>query len=538
MAINPMSEVVQHLRSTALLQDGAGRTDGQLLEDYLSRRDQSAFAALLGRHGPMVWGVCRRLLRNHHDAEDAFQATFLVLVRKAASIVPRHMVANWLYGVAHQTALNARANAARRKERERQVPEMPQPAVCEPDRWRDLQPLLDQELSRLPNRYRVVLVLCDLEGKTRKAAARQLGVPEGTVAGWLARGRAMLAKRLAHRGVALPAGALAAVLSEQASSAGVPAAVVSATLQAAGLLAAGVTAAGGISVHVTALTEGVMKAMLVSKLKTTMAGLLLVAALLSGAILIYQAQAARTPQTQGAEQPQAKPDGQPVTPRKDEGMRQAAARADAFAWGKALEQPAAYAGLQVGIGVGPRDQRTYKAGDAVKVTLKARNAGKAPITISFYERVPLFGLVVEDGTGKRVKLLGGVRPEDAPKDLQMTGVGKAPWRQQSLKPGEEVELGSQQLGFVSPKCDLASWPRLLVANPAIPAVPGKYKLSYVDICLNMPKPSHDFDGIRAQTLRTVERDDGLIEIQFVQPDAVVASTGQVEIEIKGEAEGK
>src|SRR5262249_41626243 len=132
MATSPMSGVIQQLRRAVLLPDGAGLTDGQLLEDYLSRRDEVALAGLVRRHGAMVWGVCCRVLRHYHDAEDAFQATFLVLVRKAGSIVPREMVANWLYGVAHQTALKARATAARRKERERQVTEMPEPAVAAP----------------------------------------------------------------------------------------------------------------------------------------------------------------------------------------------------------------------------------------------------------------------------------------------------------------------------------------------------------------------------------------------------------------------
>src|SRR5262249_40853037 len=149
---------------------------------FLERRDEAALAALVKRHGPMVWGVCRRLL-SHHDAEDAFQATFLVLVRKAASVVPRRMVGNWLYGVAHHTALQARRTAARRKARERQVTEMPEPAVTDQDLWRDLRPLLDEALSRLPDKYRAVIVLCDLEGKTRRETAGQLGVPEGTVAG-------------------------------------------------------------------------------------------------------------------------------------------------------------------------------------------------------------------------------------------------------------------------------------------------------------------------------------------------------------------
>src|SRR5207249_6723472 len=130
----------------------------------------------------------------------------------------REMVANWLYGVAHQTALKAKATAARRKERERQVTEMPEPAVVEKDPWRDLQPFLDEELSRLPDKYRAILVLCDLESKTRKEAARQLRVPEGTVAGRLARARTMLARRLARHGLAVSGGALAAVVSEQAAA--------------------------------------------------------------------------------------------------------------------------------------------------------------------------------------------------------------------------------------------------------------------------------------------------------------------------------
>src|SRR5262245_57118369 len=191
MANNQMSEVLQHLRQAELLRDGGRLPDGQLLEDYLRHREQAALAALVRRHGPMVWGVCRRALRNYHDAEDAFQATFLVLVRKAASIVPREMVANWLYGVARQSALKARATTAKRGARERQVTQMPEPATTDPELWDDLQPLLDQELSGLPDIYRVAIVRCDLEGKTRKEAARQLGVPEGTLAARLARGRAM-----------------------------------------------------------------------------------------------------------------------------------------------------------------------------------------------------------------------------------------------------------------------------------------------------------------------------------------------------------
>jgi RNA polymerase sigma factor (sigma-70 family) len=174
-----LSKVIDHLRTAALAGGEAELTDGNLLERFVSQRDEAAVAALVRRHGPMVWGVCRRVLRHHHDAEDAFQATFLVLVRKAAAIMPREMVANWLYGVVHQTALKARATMAKRQAREKQVNGMPEPeARTQPDLWRDLQPLLDQQLSRLPDKYRVVIALCDLEGKSRKEAPANSRYPK------------------------------------------------------------------------------------------------------------------------------------------------------------------------------------------------------------------------------------------------------------------------------------------------------------------------------------------------------------------------
>jgi RNA polymerase sigma factor (sigma-70 family) len=284
MATGQMSEVIQHLRRAALLRDGAGLPDRQLLADYLSRRDEAALATLVRRHGPMVWGVCRRVLRNYHDAEDAFQATFLVLVRKAASIASWELLANWLYGVAHQTALNARRAGAKRRGRERQVVEMPEPEAVPQELWQDLRPLLDQELSRLPDKYRAPIVLCDLEGVTRKEAARQLGVPEGTVAGRLARARTMLARRLARHGPVLSGGLLAVLLAQNGASAGVPISAVSSTIKAATLLTAGQGAAAGmISAHVAALTEGVLKTMLLTQFKAAAAMLLAVALLGTGA---------------------------------------------------------------------------------------------------------------------------------------------------------------------------------------------------------------------------------------------------------------
>jgi RNA polymerase sigma factor (sigma-70 family) len=242
MAGGPANGVIRHLQR-AVHRDGAGLTDVQLLRDYVHRRDGAALSALVHRHGPMVWGVCRRVLGTLPDAEDAFQATFLVLVRRASSIAQPELVASWLYGVAHQTALKARSTLARRRARERRVADMPEPAAIERNRWTDLQPLLDEELSRLSRNSRAVIVLCDLEGKTRAETARQLGVAEGTVASRLARARAQLANRLSRRGVTISGGVLAATLVRVAAPAAVPGAVLENTIRVAGLFAAGPTAA-------------------------------------------------------------------------------------------------------------------------------------------------------------------------------------------------------------------------------------------------------------------------------------------------------
>ena len=289
MPTSPLNVVLQHLLAD-LRPEGVGMTDGELLARFLSSRDEDALAALVRRHAAMVWGVCRRLL-NHHDAEDAFQATFLVLVRKAAD-VPGQAVANWLYGVARQTAVRLRATAAKQRRRESQVVNMPEATVAEV-RDTDLQMVLDEELSRLPDHYRGVVVLCDVEGMTRKEAARQLGIPEGSVASRLARARAMLARRLAKRGIVLP-GSVAAVFTAGTAAASVPAALVASTIKVASLLAAG-QAAGVISVKVAALTEGMVTAMFVAKIKSVMAVMVLVTALSGGVGLIYQVHAAAPP---------------------------------------------------------------------------------------------------------------------------------------------------------------------------------------------------------------------------------------------------
>src|SRR5205085_11730289 len=211
--------------------------------------------------------------------------TFLVLVRKAASIEPREAVGNWLHGVAFRTSLEARARLYRLRARERQVIDMPHPEVKSEGAGPDLLAILDRELSRLPEKYRLPLVLCDLEGRARLEVSRHLQIAEGTLSSRLARGRKMLAGRLARRGLAVSATSLALVLAEHASVAA-PAPLVISTIHAATLIAAGEAATGFVSAGVTSLTEGVLQAMFMTKIKTAVFSLLLFAVLaVSGGIL-------------------------------------------------------------------------------------------------------------------------------------------------------------------------------------------------------------------------------------------------------------
>jgi RNA polymerase sigma factor (sigma-70 family) len=284
VATNHVVRLIEHIRRS-VLHDGAGRTDGQLLDSFLHQKDKAALAALVRRHGPMVWGVCSRMLRSHHDAEDAFQATFLVLVQKAATLPDPEMVGNWLYGVAHQTAVRMRALAARRALRERQVAVLPEPTSAEPYVSDDLEPVLDEALARLPQKYRVLLVLCHLEGKTLKEVARQLAIPQGTVASRLATARAMLAKRLSRLGVVVSGVVAGAAVSSPAASAGVPVAVASSTVKTATLVAVGQRLEGAVSPAVAALVTGVTKAMFTSKIKSVLAVALVVGLAIGGGVV-------------------------------------------------------------------------------------------------------------------------------------------------------------------------------------------------------------------------------------------------------------
>lgn len=308
MATEALTKLVRNLRDIALRSDGVDLSDNELLDMFVRRRDEAAFAALVKRHGPMVMSVCRRVLGNCADAEDAFQAAFLVLARKASAIARRELLANWLYGVAHNVARKARAQVCRRRLLEKQVPALPDLAeVCEQP-WSDVLPLLDRELSRLPAKYRSPIVLCHLEGKSHKQAAVQLGCPVGTVSGQLSRGKALLAQRLSRHIVGLSAGSLAGLLSQNAASASaLNPGTISATTKAAMLFATGKLAVPGIiSPHVHLLTNGVLKTMLFKKLATISAAvcaLVLIGVPVGLAVHENSSQRTRTAKTGAREMP-------------------------------------------------------------------------------------------------------------------------------------------------------------------------------------------------------------------------------------------
>jgi RNA polymerase sigma factor (sigma-70 family) len=269
-----------------------GLSDAHLLSRFAEARDatgESAFRELISRHGPMVLGVCRQILRHQHDADDAFQATFLVLVRKARSIRVGESLAPWLYTVAYRTAQRARARAVRYRPAEVEPREESVRAASDEPIHFDLRPLLDEELNRLPGKYREPIVLCHLEGKTHEEAARLLHWPVGTVSGRLSRGRELLRSRLQRRGVAVPSGMFAANWL-----AGTPTAVTAPLLESTVNAAIRFAAAQAVSISVLCLTQGVLRTMLLNKIKTV-ALAILIAGGLTGGIGVWAYRASEAP---------------------------------------------------------------------------------------------------------------------------------------------------------------------------------------------------------------------------------------------------
>ncbi len=287
MSEAPQNPVLRYVRKLLGEPGSDAVSDATLLDRFVARRDEAAFELLMWRHGAMVLGVCRNRLRDVHLAEDAFQATFLVLARKAGSVSNRTALGAWLYQVAYRVALRARTKAGGKAAREEadldELASRVRSGPADDAALAELRPLLHEEVSRLPAKYRAPVVLCYLEGKSNEEAARQLGWTKGTVSGRLARARELLRRRLERRGVTVAGTALAAVLF--ADPAALPAALVQSTVKASLLFAAGNGAAGAVSDHVTVLAEGVMKAMFLSKAKAVSAVLALACLLASGGVV-------------------------------------------------------------------------------------------------------------------------------------------------------------------------------------------------------------------------------------------------------------
>jgi RNA polymerase sigma factor (sigma-70 family) len=288
------------LRQAALRHTGP--TDGQLLQRFLGAGDDTAFAALVRRHGPMVLGVCRRVLGHEQDAEDAFQATFLVLARKAASIVPPEAVGHWLYGVAYRAAQKAREAAARRRAHERQAGlRRPEERSRPDDRCDDL----DREITRLPDIYRAPVVLCALQGLSRQEAARRLGCPEGTLSSRLAKARRLLAKRLGGPGTVV-----AALVAGRATQAAAPMLFTCAAAAAAG---------DAVSAGVDLLARGVLNAMLLAKIRTVVTVVFVACTLVAGVAALAFGRTAEPAREPGAEVPKSVAPAEAVGARRFEG---------------------------------------------------------------------------------------------------------------------------------------------------------------------------------------------------------------------------
>jgi RNA polymerase sigma factor (sigma-70 family) len=319
MTTAPLGTLLRHIRTL-----GAGRptregTDHQLLDDFSARRDEAAFATLVARHGPMVLRVCRRVLGHEQDAEDAFQATFLVLAGNLKSIRKREALADWLHGVAYRTAMKAKRGAARRRNHEARLRALTPEAVPSP-RWDEVQAVLDEEIRGLPEPFRIAFTLCVLEGKSGPQAAAELACKEGTVSSRLTRARQQLRWRLSRRGIQLSALLAAVSVAECAARAALPAVLAQATVG----FGLSVTAGGPAVVipsHVAALAAGVTRAMFLRKAKFTIA-LLFAAGLLAAGVgvLARQALAAGEPpaERQNSEVRSANPEPAAAKPPEED----------------------------------------------------------------------------------------------------------------------------------------------------------------------------------------------------------------------------
>jgi RNA polymerase sigma factor (sigma-70 family) len=382
MASASLHPLLHYLRRLGTSAAAGEQDDGQLLHRFLSGRDPAAFTTIMQRYGAMVWGICVRRLGETAEAEDAFQATFLVLVRKASSLRTPQQLGPWLYGVAYRTTLKLRGRLARQVTREAPLLEQTPQKQPADSIWPELRPLLDEEVNRLPEKYRQPVVLCYLQGMSSEEAAERLRCAKGTIFSRLARARDLLRKRLVRRGVGVSAGVLAALLPDNAILRSAPPAALGETTVRLSLLVAAGTAGPAMSASLAALVEGVIQSMFLSKVKFVVIVFLALGLLSSGAGFVAHRTAAGQPAAKPAspsERPAAvldknkektkeKPPEEAPAPKVKPEEALAVTIPDATAriktWHERLTQPLDFAGLE--------DQRATLA-DALDMLSKRYN---------------------------------------------------------------------------------------------------------------------------------------------------------------------
>jgi RNA polymerase sigma factor (sigma-70 family) len=403
--------VLWHVRRLVAARHDDSTADRGLLERFVASRDEAAFEVLVRRHGPMVYGVCRRVLRHPEDTEDAFQAAFLVLARQAAAVRKASSLGSWLHGVAYRVAANLRRDLARRHSREAVVAEPPESVAAAEVSWQDVRVALDEELARLPERFQAPLVLCYLEGMTRDEAARELGWSVGTLRGRLERGRELLRSRLTRRGLALSAALLGAALTHEASAA----------LPATWIGAAFKVAAGAVPAQVAALAGGALRTMFIAKVKTVALLLFAATAIGTTGVALYQAATAYPAAVElRAEVPieevhVAKPEPKTAPPPP-------APAADDF--GPEIK------GLRAKITLA---RAKFAVGEAIEVRYVVKNVSKEEQTVWHSGFWPNHLILVKDADGKEPALTefgkerreafspGGVRKKSTPVDVPPGG---------------------------------------------------------------------------------------------------------------------
>jgi RNA polymerase sigma factor (sigma-70 family) len=407
MATTQLGTLLRHIEQLTAGRGVYHGTDRQLLDDFTARRDEAAFAALVSRHGPMVLRVCRRVLHHEQDAEDAFQATFLVLARNTGSIRQRDTLGNWLHGVAYRTAMKAKRTAARRRNHEARLRAVGPQTAASPT-WDETQAVLDEEIQRLPPCFREAFVRCILEGKSGLETAAELGCKEGTVRSRVKRARRLLQQQLARRGIKLAALLAALSVAESAARAALPATLARATIRFGLLVAAGEPAAGVIPSHVAALATGVIRAMFLTKAKIATTVLFSLGLLIAGGTLAYQSLAAQEKDTPAAAAKQAAPSA-PKAQIQRQAARVDGPKDSATFSGRVLDpEGKPFAGAKLHLIAHPLAkpdsvhlQTTSAAGGAFRLTLAPRDARRLADDSSW---MPTAVVAMAEGYGPAVSL--------------------------------------------------------------------------------------------------------------------------------------